>query len=54
MLEIRSWLKYYLKDFNRDEGGRDIIIRKPNGIYKIIDGCLIIGARESIKEGDYY
>jgi len=60
MLNIRNWLKYYLKDFNRDIGNKNTIIRKSIRIYGVVNNCLIVGARKGAKEGeilsegDYY
>ena len=60
VLEIGGWLKYHLKDLIGDIEARNTIIKKPIGIWGVVDSCLIIGAREGIKKGgtlskgDYY
>ena len=51
MLNIGSWLKYYLKDFNGDMGGRYTIIKKPIRIYVVVNSYLIVRAEKGVKEG---
>ena len=50
MLEIGR-LRCYLVDPIRDTEARDTMVRKPIRIYRVVDSCLIVGAREGAKEG---
>jgi hypothetical protein len=51
VLEIGGRPRYYLVDPIGDIEARDTIVRKPIRIYRVVDSCLIVGAREGVKEG---
>jgi hypothetical protein len=46
-----GWPRYHLVDPIRDTEARDTIVRKPIRIYRVVDGCLMVGAGEGVKEG---